>query len=202
MMAYIFDNPAKKTRKRNVTWFTPPYSAALKTAFGKEFLKLIDKNFPKNHHLHKILNRKTLKLSYSCTPNMYAIINAHNKKILMERTADENSRCNCQGANKANCPVPGECVRGKVVYHAAVKDKNGSTAEYVGCTEPSFKLRYANHKKVSTCQPTRMRLPCLGMCGIRTLIPIPMLLGLSLKGVPCMNPVSVPVICACPKRNL
>ena len=143
----VNDNPVKKSRKRNVTWFTPPYSAALKTAFGKEFLKLIDKNFPKNHHLHKILNRKTLKLSYSCTPNMYAIINAHNKKILMERTADENSRCNCQGANKANCPVPGECVRGKVVYHAAVKDKNGSTAEYVGCTEPSFKLRYANHKK-------------------------------------------------------
>ena len=114
----------------NVTWITPPYSAALKTAFGKEFLKLIDKNFPKNHHLHKILNRKTLKLSYSCTPNMYAIINAHNKKILMERPADENSRCSCQGANKANCPVPGECVRGKVVYHAAVKDKNGSTYTY------------------------------------------------------------------------
>ena len=79
----------------------------------------------------------------------------------MERPADENNRCNCQGANKANCPVPGECFRDKVVYHAAVKDRKGSTAKYVGSIESSFKLRYANHKKVSIWQPTKMRLLCL-----------------------------------------
>ena len=67
--------------------------------------------------------------------------------LLMERPADENACCSCQGANKANCPVPGECCRGKVVYHVAVRDRNGSTAEYVGCTEPSFKLLYENDKK-------------------------------------------------------
>ena len=41
------NNPAKRTRKRNIIWFNPPYNTALKTNFGKEFLKIIDKNFPK-----------------------------------------------------------------------------------------------------------------------------------------------------------
>ena len=142
------ENPVrKKSRRRDVIWFTPPYSAALKTAFGKEFLKLIDKNFPKNHHLHKILNRKTVKLSYSCTPNMHNIISTHNRKILSEQSVDDDARCSCQGPNKISCPVPGECARSKVVYHATVKHTNGSTAEYIGSTEPSFKLRYGNHKK-------------------------------------------------------
>ena len=70
---------------------------------------------------------------------------AHNRKVLSEERADENARCNCQ--NKSSCPTPGECCRTKVVYHATVKHKNGSNAEYIGCTEPAFKLRYGNHKK-------------------------------------------------------
>ena len=136
---------AKRTRKRDVIWFTPPYSAALKTSFGKEFLKLLEKNFPPSHHLHKILNRKTVKLSYSCMPNMKTIMQTHNKKLLAGQRQEEEARCNCQ--NTETCPVPGECCRGKVVYIATVKNNNGSTAEYVGMTEPSFKKRYGNHKK-------------------------------------------------------
>ena len=60
----------KKQRQRNVLWYNPPYCATLKTNFGKEFLRLIDKNFPINNPLHKILNRKTVKISYSCTEDM------------------------------------------------------------------------------------------------------------------------------------
>ena len=70
----------KKNRKRKVIWFNPPFSKNLKTNIGKEFLKLIDKNFPKDNPLSKIINRKTVKISYSCTPNMYNLIQAHNKK--------------------------------------------------------------------------------------------------------------------------
>ena len=139
--------PARRQRKRKVIWFTPPYCASLTTQFGKEFLNLIDKNFPKNHHLHKIINRKTVKLSYSCTPNMYAIISAHNRKVLSEKRVDDDVRCNCQPANKPSCPVPGKCCSNKVIYQATVHHTNGSSAEYVGMTEPPFKLRYGNHKK-------------------------------------------------------
>ena len=135
----------KKQRKRNIIWFTPPYSSALKTQFGKQFLNLIDKNFPVSNPLHKILNRKTIKLSYSCTPNMQTIIQGHNKKILSTEKPTTEARCNCQV--KSLCPVPGECCRPSVVYHATVNHDDGKTAEYIGCTEPKFKERYGNHKK-------------------------------------------------------
>ena len=32
----------KKTRKRNITWFNPPFSANVKSNIGKDFLNLID----------------------------------------------------------------------------------------------------------------------------------------------------------------
>ena len=125
-------------------WFTPPYSAALKTNIGKEFLKIIDKNFPANNPLHKILNRKTVKLSYSCTPNMQTIISNHNRKVLVNEPKTIQTECNCQ--NKSKCPTPGECLSTNVIYHATVKH-DGKSAEYIGSTEPEFKLRYGNHKK-------------------------------------------------------
>ncbi|MCP3852632.1 MAG: hypothetical protein GY694_20755, partial [Gammaproteobacteria bacterium] len=135
----------KRQRKRNIIWFTPPYSASLKTNLGKEFLKLIDKNFPANNPLHKILNRKTVKLSYSCTPNMKTIIAGHNKKVLATKEPTATKRCNCQ--NKPTCPVPGECCTSKVIYHASVQHEDGKKAEYIGSTETEFKFRFNNHKK-------------------------------------------------------
>ena len=44
----------RKQRSRDEIWFTPPFNASLKTNIGKEFLKLVDKNFPKNKELNKI----------------------------------------------------------------------------------------------------------------------------------------------------
>ena len=60
----------KKTRKRAVTWFNPPFSANVSTNVGKEFLKLIDTAFPPNNPLHKLFTRNTVKISYKCMPNM------------------------------------------------------------------------------------------------------------------------------------
>ena len=141
----ISEPRTKRNRKRNVIWFTPPYSVSLRTNFGKQFLNLIDKHFPVNNKLHKILNRKTIKISYSCTPNMQTILQNHNRKVLSETKPKADPRCNCQV--KASCPVPGECYEPSVVYHATLTHDDGRTAEYVGCTEPNFKKRYANHKK-------------------------------------------------------
>ena len=141
----ISEPRTKRNRKRNVIWFTPPYSVSLRTNFGKQFLNLIDKHFPVNNKLHKILNRKTIKISYSCTPNMQTILQNHNRKVLSETKPKADPRCNCQV--KASCPVPGECYEPSVVYHATLTHDDGRTAEYVGCTEPNFKKRYGNHKK-------------------------------------------------------
>ena len=63
-----------KNRQRRATWYN-----RMKTNFGRRFLNIIDRCFPKNHPLHKIFNRHTLKLIYSCRPNMKTIISSHNK---------------------------------------------------------------------------------------------------------------------------
>ena len=72
----------KRKRQRNMLWFNPPYSKTVKTIIGKFFLELIKKHFPKEHKFHKTFNRNTLKLSYSCMPNIKTKINAHNREIL------------------------------------------------------------------------------------------------------------------------
>ena len=132
----------KKQRKRNVIWFTPPYCASLKTRFGKDFLAILDKNFPVNNPLHKILNRKTVKLGYSCTESIQKIMMGHNKKILSEEKQIEDSNCNCR--KKEQCPIPGKCRTQSIVYQATVEHE-GKKAEYIGSTEQEFKLRYNNH---------------------------------------------------------
>ena len=52
----------KRSRNRDVIWFNPPYSANVATNIGYKFLRTIDECFPKDHPLHKIFNRNTLKL--------------------------------------------------------------------------------------------------------------------------------------------
>ena len=51
----------KRKRQRIILWFNPLYSKTVKTKIGKFFLQLIKKHFPKEHKLHKIFNRNTLK---------------------------------------------------------------------------------------------------------------------------------------------
>ena len=71
---------SKNRRKRNILWFNPPFSDHVITNIGKVFFQLLDKHFTNNNRLHKIFN--SVKLSYSCMPNLAPIISNHNKKIL------------------------------------------------------------------------------------------------------------------------
>ena len=82
----------QKNRKRNIIWFNPPYSKNVVTKVGHYFLKLLDKHFPRHHKLHKIFNRNTVKVSYSCTKNIKSIINCHNKKVLHQSRPCPNER--------------------------------------------------------------------------------------------------------------
>ena len=72
----------KRTRSRKITWFNPPYNLAVKNNIGKQFLDLVDKHFPSHHKLRPIFNRNSIKVSYSCMPNVKSIISGHNKKVL------------------------------------------------------------------------------------------------------------------------
>ena len=70
-----------KNRRRN-----RPFKKNVSTNAIKRFLNLIDKQFPKDNKLQKILNRNNVKVGYSCTENMKSVITAHNKKLLSEDT--------------------------------------------------------------------------------------------------------------------
>ena len=133
----------KRNRKRkNILWYNPPYNKALKTKFGKEFLKLLDKNFPKNHPLSRIMNRKKVKISYSNSPNMQSILAAHNRKILAKNNIDQPdpNACNCRNHP---CPVKDEkCATKSVIYQAEVENVN-----YIGMTSNTLKQRITCHRQ-------------------------------------------------------
>ena len=132
----------RRNRTRDVIWYTPPYSMSLKTHLGKEFLKLIDKHFPINKPLHKLFNRNTVKIGYSCMKNMGSIINNHNQKIIQMKSNTNNRKCNCREKNKPKCPIPDKCATECIVYKATVQSTN---ANYIGMASTSFKTRYNNH---------------------------------------------------------
>ena len=52
------------------------------TNMGHTFLKLLNAKFTEEHLLHKIFNRNTVKISYSCMPNLKQNIDGHNKSSL------------------------------------------------------------------------------------------------------------------------
>jgi hypothetical protein len=54
----------------SIVCLNPPYSKNVSTNVGQSFLKIIDEEFPADHPLHKIFNRNTVKISYSCMPNI------------------------------------------------------------------------------------------------------------------------------------
>ena len=88
----------KRGRKRRITWFNPPFSVNVKTKIGDKFLRALDKCFPSNHPLHKIVNRNTVKIFYKCMPNMKQVITKHNLQVQKGRTPTNTvAGCNCRG---------------------------------------------------------------------------------------------------------
>ena len=45
----------KRKRKRDITWYNPPFDSNVKTNLGRKFLRIVDKCFQKKHPLYKIL---------------------------------------------------------------------------------------------------------------------------------------------------
>ena len=143
--------PDRKSRRRKIIWFNPPYNRNVTTNIGRAFINLIERCFPAGHRLRKIFNRNTIKLSYSCTPNVKQIIDGHNKDILKKADQPQQTQtkkmCNCR--NKAECPLRGECLIKEIVYQAEVTTSS-NTETYVGLTATEFKTRWRNHQQSFT----------------------------------------------------
>ena len=137
-------NHKNRKRKHDVLWFNPPYNSTVSTNIGKEFLKLIDECFPKDHKLRKAFNRHTVKISYSTTPNIQQIISAKNNKTLRENVP-ETKKCSCPQNKKKDCPLQNKCLESEIVYQAKVEVENQETKFYIGQTSTDFKHRLATH---------------------------------------------------------
>ena len=148
-LEYLPERVRRKNRSRKIIWYNPPYAANVKTNLGKEFLRLLKNHFHKQHSFHKIFNKNTVKLSYSCTKNVASIISGHNKRILRQATGerDEEQRmCSCR--NKESCPLGNECLSKSIIYEATVTSKPEDVEKrYVGLCSTSFKERLALHKQ-------------------------------------------------------
>ena len=109
---------------------------------GKQFLKLIERHFPPNHELHKVCNKNTIKLSYSCMDSMAKIIKGHKCKLTKSKQ-NKRSTCNCW--KNEDCPLPGKCTTSNVIYEAKVSATDCDKT-YIGLTANTFKTRFAAHK--------------------------------------------------------
>ena len=118
----------------------------LSTNIGRTFLKMLDAEFTEEHVLHKVFNRNTMKISYSCIPNLKQNIDGHNKSILHKKIVPPRS-CNCRV--KTECHMSGNSLKESVVYQASVSTEDHHLPQtYVELTENSFKTRYSNHKSL------------------------------------------------------
>ena len=134
-----------KKRRRKITWFNPPYSKNVATNIGKKFFTLLSTCFPANNKLYKIINKNTIKLSYSCVSNIKQSIANHNKTILSKKKINEEQikLCNCR--NRTLCPLQGNWLQ-KGVYQATVTKTNTMREDiYIGITKNEFKTRYNQH---------------------------------------------------------
>lgn len=141
-LQYIPPQPKRRSRKRNIIWFNPPYNKTVKTNIGKIFLNLIEKHFTEENKLSKIFNKNNVKISYSCTKNITDIIKNHNKKMTTYKNVTKDPICNCR--NRATCPLQGNCQITNTIYKAKVSTNN-NTMHYIGATEGPFKMRNNNH---------------------------------------------------------
>ena len=118
----------------------------VKTNVGQKFLRTVDECFPRGHALRSIFNRNTLKISYSCMPNIKNIVDAHNKKLLKKpnETTQQEKTCNCR--KKEECPLGNKCLTRSVIYQATVETSGGKQT-YIGMTDTEFKTRFRNHKQ-------------------------------------------------------
>ena len=138
-----------KNRKRKIIWFNPPFCKLANIDVGKYFLRRRDKHFKQDNILHKIFNRKTLKISYSCTKNMShnnKLINKFHNRVNNNNINSKKIECNCK--SRTDCPMNGLCNLGNVVYQAIINPQEDISDKkfYIGVSFTSWKIRYGNHK--------------------------------------------------------
>ena len=64
----------KRSRKRQTFWFNPVFDKQVETNVGAKFLQILDTTIPRDHVLHKLFNRHTVKVSQRTLGNLVKTI--------------------------------------------------------------------------------------------------------------------------------
>ena len=141
-----------RNRQRNIN---PPFSKNIKTKPGA-ISSTLWTHFPAGQKLHKIFNRNTVKVSYSCMNNVKNIISKHNTRIIRKSQPQVTNTASCNCRNKETCPLQNKCMSKDIVYKATISTCNTNNMKhYIGMTSSTFKERFRNdiksfnHKKYS-----------------------------------------------------
>ena len=137
------NNEENKEKRRKIIWFNPSFSKSVKSNIGKRFLNLIKIYFPKTNKLHKIFNKNTVRVSYSCMSNMASILPSLNLNVINPYKT-QTYGCNCR--TRESCPLQNQYLTSKIIYRADVEnDTDCETKFYFGLTETPFIDRSQNH---------------------------------------------------------
>ena len=82
--------------------------------------------------MHKTFNRKNLKVSYSCMPNVGPIIKSHNKKVT---NTEKKQTKHCNYRKKQECPLEGKCRSEDIIYKCVVTATCHPRNVYLGTAE-------------------------------------------------------------------
>ena len=132
---------------------------------GRRFLNLVEKHFPKENKLHKIFNKNTLKVSYSCSLTLTQSISSHNKKDRQTKKG-ESLLCNCRKKN--DCPMDGKCSTMNTVYKCTASVPTKPDKSYIGLSEDEWKKRYYKYRKSFRNQRYQSEAMLPVMCGNKT----------------------------------
>ena len=157
----VEEKSQKKTRKRRILWYNPPFSLQHQR-IGRLVLQTVESVFRpgvldnNGIECYRIFNRKHIKISPSCLPNLYRRISGINKmKLYGKKSGSKAAKAGCNCRDKSNCPVPDNCLAKNVIYEATVTagrsedmlkgDIPGKwTRRYIG-SSVEFKKRFYSH---------------------------------------------------------
>ena len=104
--------------------------------------------------MHKIFNRNTVKISYSCLRNISSIISSENHNTLLPK--QQSFGCNCRVKNE--CPLNGKYQTPSVIYRAdVVNNSNDEEKFYFELADTTFKERSEIKLEVLSMQNTSGR---------------------------------------------
>ena len=114
-----------KQRNRKIICYNPPFQ------HWQNLLTTIGQKFSTHHRLHKIINRNTVEISYSCMPNMASHISSHDTSIIQESKKSHLNPKTCDCLVAENCLLILNYKQSAVIYRADVTPKIGNQHSYI-----------------------------------------------------------------------